>query len=54
MGRPRLYNTPEQKKAAKAANSKRSYQRFVVYCVPVKKFLKTLADTEITLMNNGR
>ncbi|KIM42191.1 hypothetical protein M413DRAFT_26993 [Hebeloma cylindrosporum] len=27
MGRPRLYNTPEETKAAKAASSKRSYQR---------------------------
>lgn len=54
MARPCLYNTPKQKKAAKVANSKRSYERFVVYCVPVKKFLKILADTEITSMNNGR
>ena len=30
MGRHRLYNTPEEKKAAKAAKSKRSYERFVI------------------------
>ena len=36
MGRPRLYNTPEEKKAAKATNSKRSYARFAIYSVPAQ------------------
>ena len=39
MGRPRLYNTPEEKKAAKSAINKRSYQRFVIDCVSVEKFI---------------
>jgi hypothetical protein len=46
MGRPRLYNTPEEKKAAKATNSKRSYARFAIYSVPA--ILKLFPDTEIT------
>jgi len=33
MGRPRLYNTAEEKKAAKATNSKHSYARFAIYYV---------------------
>ena len=35
MGRPRLYNTPKEKKAAKATNSKWSYVRFTIYSVPL-------------------
>ena len=36
MGCPRLYNTPEEKKAAKATNSERSYARFAIYSVPAQ------------------
>ena len=43
MGRPRLYNTPEETKAAKAAKSKRYYARFVVDHVSLKKILKNLS-----------
>ena len=35
MGRPRLYNTPEDKKAANTAKSKRSYVKFIINCVSV-------------------
>ena len=35
MGRPHLYNTPKEKKAAKAANSKWSYVKFIINCVLV-------------------
>jgi len=45
MGRPRLYNTPEEKKVAKAAKSKRCYARFVVDHVSLKKILKKLEQT---------
>ena len=38
MARPRLYNTPEEKKAARAAISRQSYQRCVIDCVSVEKF----------------
>jgi hypothetical protein len=31
MGRPRLYNTPEEKKVAKATRNKRSYSKFSIY-----------------------
>jgi hypothetical protein len=53
MARPRLYNTPDEKKAARAATSKRSYQKFVFNCVLRGKLLKIIADTEIILMSNG-
>jgi len=36
MGHPHLYNTPEEKKAAKATNSKQSYARFAIYSVPAQ------------------
>ena len=42
MGRPRLYTTPEEKKAAK---SKRCYARFVINHVSLKKFLEKLEQT---------
>ena len=35
MGRPHLYNTPEEKKASKAANSKKSYERSAIYSISV-------------------
>jgi hypothetical protein len=45
MGRPRLYNTPEEKKAAKAADSKRCYARFVINHVSLKTMLKKIEQT---------
>ena len=45
MGRPRLYTTPEEKKAAKAAKSKHCYARFVMNHVSLKKFLEKLEQT---------
>jgi len=54
MGRPRLYNTSEEKKAARSAINERSYQRFVIYFVSVEKFFYIVADIEIISMSNGQ
>jgi hypothetical protein len=56
MGRPRLYNTPEERKAAKATRNKRSYSKFAVffsYSSNTQVILKnTLPDIKITSMSS--
>jgi hypothetical protein len=52
MGRPRLYNTPEEKKVAKATRNKRSYSKFAIYFSYSNNSENTLPDTKITSMSS--
>ena len=54
MGCHHRYNTAEEKKAAKAANSKQSYERFIIYYFSGHSLIESLIGTETALMSSSR
>ena len=54
MGHHHQYNTAEEKKATKAANSKWSYERFIICYFLGHSLIESLIGTKTILMSSDR